>query len=220
MAIYQSRGRDPLLDSETQAALEKRSKELLGFALSAIGVLIAMMVYSYSPNDPSWISATDAPVQNWLGRFGASTIAPVMMIVGKGIWVLPVVLIAWGIRFVGHFGEERAIGRIVYTPMALALASLYAATLTPGVAWLPNFGLGGMLGDTVLGVVLNLLAPIIGSTFAVKLLSLVLGGCTLFLLAFALGLVRRIPSPPAVKNAQPRKSPSLMNGPNSKRPSG
>jgi S-DNA-T family DNA segregation ATPase FtsK/SpoIIIE len=190
MAIYQSRGRDPLLDSETQAALEKRSKELLGFALGAVGVLIAMMIYSYSPNDPSWISATDAPVQNWLGRFGASTAAPVMMIVGKGIWVLPLVLIAWGIRFVGHFGEERALGRIIYTPMALALASLYAATLTPGADWLPNFGLGGMLGDTVLGVVLNLLAPIIGSTFAVKLLSLILCAITLFLLAFALGFTK------------------------------
>ncbi|SEW45759.1 DNA translocase FtsK [Cognatiyoonia koreensis] len=190
MAIYQSRGRDPLLDSETQAALEKRSKELLGFALGVVGVLVAMMVYSYSANDPSWISATDAPVQNWLGRFGASTAAPIMMIVGKGIWVLPVVLIAWGVRFVGHMGEERAIGRIIYTPIALALASLYAATLTPGVAWLPNFGLGGMLGDTVLGVVLNLLAPVIGSTFAIKALSLVLGAFTLFLLAFAVGFTK------------------------------
>ena len=190
MAIYQSRGRDPLLDSETQAALEKRSKELLGFALGVVGVLIAMMVYSYSANDPSWISATDAPVQNWLGRFGASTAAPIMMIVGKGIWVLPIVLVAWAVRFVGHFGEERAIGRIIYTPIALALASLYAATLSPGVAWLPNFGLGGMLGDTVLGVVLNLFAPIIGSTFAVKLLSLILGALTLFLLAFAVGFTK------------------------------
>jgi len=41
MASYQARKRDPLLDSNTQAVIEKRSKELLGFALIAVGVLFA-----------------------------------------------------------------------------------------------------------------------------------------------------------------------------------
>ena len=85
MASYQTRHRDPLLDSETQAVLERRSKELLGIALIVVGVLGAMICFSYSPTDPSWISASDAPVQNWLGVFGAATAAPLMMIVGKGI---------------------------------------------------------------------------------------------------------------------------------------
>jgi S-DNA-T family DNA segregation ATPase FtsK/SpoIIIE len=37
MASYQSRGRDPLLDSTTQAAVEKRGKELFGLLLIAVG---------------------------------------------------------------------------------------------------------------------------------------------------------------------------------------
>ena len=188
MASYQTRQRDPLFDSSTQAALEKRGKELLGLALIALGVLSFVMFATYSHEDPSWISATDAPVQNWLGRFGAATAAPLMMIVGKGIYVLPLVLLAWGLRFVGHWGEERALGRLMHAPMGIAAASLYAATLAPGPGWPPNFGLGGLFGDTVLGLVLTV-APF-SAALGIKLLSLVTGLLMLVLVAFALGFIR------------------------------
>lgn len=157
MASYQARKRDPLLDSNTQAVIEKRSKELLGFALIALGVVLGAMIWSYTPNDPSWISATDAPVQNWLGQSGASGAATLMMIVGKGAWMFPLALAAWGLRFVLHYGHERASSRAVFTPIAVVVASLYAATLVPGANWPPNFGLGGLFGDTVLGVTLQIL---------------------------------------------------------------
>ncbi|WP_370158285.1 DNA translocase FtsK 4TM domain-containing protein, partial [Salipiger bermudensis] len=60
---YQARGRDPLFDSNMQAAIEKRGKELAGLALIALGLMAAAMIGSYTPDDPSWLSATDAPVQ-------------------------------------------------------------------------------------------------------------------------------------------------------------
>ena len=188
MASYQARKRDPLLDSNTQAAIEKRSKELLGFALIGVAVLLAAMMGSYSATDPSWISATDAPVQNWLGQTGASVAATVMMIVGKGFWVAPIALAAWGLRFVFHFGHERAVGRAVFVPMAIAVASLYAATLAPGANWPPNFGLGGLLGDTVLAFILTVIP--FGATFAVKLMSLVMGAAMLLVTGYALGLIK------------------------------
>jgi S-DNA-T family DNA segregation ATPase FtsK/SpoIIIE len=189
MASYQARKRDPLLDSNTQAAIEKRSKELLGFVMIGLGVVFAAMIWSYSPNDPSWISATDAPVQNWLGQSGASAAATLMMIVGKGAWMVPLVLIAWGLRFALHYGHERAMGRAVFTPIAVVVASLYAATLVPGANWPPNFGLGGLFGDTVLGVTLQILIPL-GAPFALKLLSLVLALCLVVITAFTLGFVK------------------------------
>ncbi|MFO8126695.1 DNA translocase FtsK 4TM domain-containing protein, partial [Yoonia sp.] len=188
MASYQSRRRDPLLDSTTQAAIEKRTKELLGLGLILVGLLIAVMVGSYSPNDPSWISATDAPVQNWLGHFGASAAAPLMMVIGLGVWVMPLALVMWGVRFVMHHGQERAIGRLVFVPVAIILASVHAATLTPGTDWPANFGLGGLFGDTVLGVILTI-APV-GAIFGVKLLSFLTGVALLALIAFILGFTR------------------------------
>ncbi|SEN15880.1 DNA translocase FtsK [Loktanella fryxellensis] len=188
MASYQTRHRDPLLDSETQAALERRSKELLGIALIVVGLIAAMVFFSYSPTDPSWISASDAPVQNWLGLFGAATAAPLMMIVGKGIWALPLVLIGWGARYVLHRGSERALGRVVYVPVVIAVASLYAASVPRGDDWPASFGMGGLFGDTLLGQALLILP--LGPVVGVKLLSLLLGAATVALMAFALGFTR------------------------------
>ncbi|MEN9012887.1 MAG: DNA translocase FtsK [Yoonia sp.] len=188
MASYQSRGRDPLLDSNTQAAIEKRGKELFGIALIIFGVLMAMMVGSYTADDPSWISATDAPVQNWLGRFGASTAAPLIMVAGTGIYAMPLILLTWGVRFAGHWSEERAAGRLIFAPIAVAMASIYAVTLSPAATWPPNFGMGGMFGDTVLAIVLTVLP--FGAGFAVKLFSFVTFIALLALMSFVLGFTR------------------------------
>lgn len=188
MASYQSRGRDPLLDSTTQAAIEKRGRELFGFLLIAVGVLMVIMLGSYTAEDPSWISATDAPVQNWLGRFGASAAAPMIMVVGVGIWALPAILLAWGLRFASHHGEERAAGRLIFAPIAIAMAAIYAVTLSPSADWPPNFGMGGMFGDTVLAVVLTMLP--FGAGLAVKLFSLVTFVVLLGLMACVLGFTR------------------------------
>ena len=188
MASYQSRGRDPLLDSTTQAAIEKRGRELFGVLLIVVGVLMVIMLGSYTAEDPSWISATDAPVQNWLGRFGASAAAPMIMVVGVGIWALPAILLAWGLRFASHYGEERAAGRLIFAPIAIAMAAIYAVTLSPSADWPPNFGMGGMFGDTVLAVVLTMLP--FGAGLAVKLFSLVTFVVLFGLMACVLGFTR------------------------------
>ena len=188
MASYQSRVRDPLLDSTTQAAIEKRGRELFGVLLIVVGVLMVIMLGSYTAEDPSWISATDAPVQNWLGRFGASAAAPMIMVVGVGIWALPAILLAWGLRFASHYGEERAAGRLIFAPIAIAMAAIYSVTLSPSADWPPNFGMGGMFGDTVLAVVLTMLP--FGAGLAVKLFSLVTFVVLLGLMACVLGFTR------------------------------
>tara|TARA_R110002094_G_scaffold35800_4_gene48243 strand:- start:796 stop:3660 length:2865 start_codon:yes stop_codon:yes gene_type:complete len=187
---YQTRGRDPLLDSKTAEAIEKRGKELLGLALIGLGVMAAMMIGSYTPDDPNFLVSTDAAVQNWLGRIGASIAAPLFMIGGWGAWSIAVVLLVWGVRFALHRGQERAVGRLIFAPIAVALCSIYAATLTPNAEWLQthNFGLGGLFGDFVMGFLLTLLP--IGSTFTVKLMSLIMGVSIVLLGAFVLGFTK------------------------------
>ena len=187
---YQTRQREPLLDSNTAEAIEKRGKELLGIALVVLGVMSAMMIGSYTPDDPNWMLATDAPAQNWLGRMGASLAALLFMIVGWGAWGLAVVLLVWGVRFALHRGQERAMGRLIFAPIAVALGAIYAATLTPGTEWLQthSFGLGGLFGDTIMGVILTVLP--IGSTFTVKLMSFLMGIGILALGAFVLGFTK------------------------------
>ena len=185
MASYQTRQRDPLLDSSTQAAIEKRGRELIGIGLFVAGLMVSMMLWSYAPDDPNFMSATDAPVQNWLGRPGASFAAAFFMIVGYASWALPIVLMAWGLRFTLHYGQERALGRVIFAPIAIAVTAIYAATLNTGAGWDESFGLGGHFGDMVLSILLTI-SPF-GATFSVKLMSFVMGLGVLVLMAFALG---------------------------------
>jgi DNA segregation ATPase FtsK/SpoIIIE, S-DNA-T family len=188
MASYQARQRDPLLDQNVSAMLERRGRELLGVGLVITGLIFWMMLGSYSPEDPGWMVATDEAAQNMMGRFGASVASTLIIIAGKGAWLIPLILVAWGIRFILHRGSDRALGRIVFAVIAVALASIYAATLVPGTDWPHSFGLGGLFGDTILGAMLGLIPVQAG--IGLKLLSLIVGisllGMTLFVTGFSL----------------------------------
>ena len=157
MAYNQTHQQQTLFGPHVHAALEKRGVELLGLALVAASALLAMVIMSYSPEDPSWLSASDAPVQNMLGVPGATMAAPSMLILGWSCWTIATLAAAWGIRCLLHKGAERAFGRLIFAPIMIALASVYAASLIPVGSWSHSFGMGGLFGDTVLR---NLLASI------------------------------------------------------------
>ena len=157
MAYHQTQERSPFLDRNLRISLERRGIELLGLGLIFLGVLIGTMISSYSPEDPSWLSATDSPVQNILGVTGASIAAPVMLILGWASWCFAALSIAWGVRCFMHKGGERALWRLIFSPFAIALLSLYCASLLPPLLWTHSFGMGGLLGDTFLKQLLTLL---------------------------------------------------------------
>ncbi|TCP61598.1 S-DNA-T family DNA segregation ATPase FtsK/SpoIIIE [Rhodovulum bhavnagarense] len=188
MASYQIKDREPLLDATMQEAIERRGKELLGFTLLGIALVLAMILGSYVPDDPSWLSATDAPAQNLLGHFGASLAAPLFIVVGWGAWGLVLVPAAWGVRLVGHWGEERLFSRMIFAPIAVALAAVYASTHVPPASWTHSFGMGGLFGDTVLGALLNL-APV-DTVLGLRLLAGLVWLATLAMMLFVLGLDR------------------------------
>ena len=170
MASFQARQREPLLDQGTQAMLERRGRELLGLVLALVALGFAMMLWTYSPEDPGWMVATEEPAQNIFGRFGAALASTLIILIGKGAWTIPMIFAAWGARFIAHRGGERALGRVVFAVLAVAFAAVHCATLVPGDLWTHTFGLGGLFGDTVLG---SLIGVIPGSAgFGLKLLSL------------------------------------------------
>ena len=184
---YQTRGREPLLDSTVAQALGKRGKELIGLVLLGFAVAAAATIWSYAPTDPSWMAATDGPVQNLLGVTGASVAAPLYMIIGLGAWGLVALPLVWGGRLVAHMGGERAPGRLIFAPVWVAILSLYCATLAPSESWAAHhsFGLGGLFGDTVLGTLLGVLPVEPG--LGLRLSALGLGALVLVTGAFVLG---------------------------------
>lgn len=187
---FQTRSRDPLLDSEMQAAVEKRGKELFGLLLVGFGMAVAAMIGSYTPDDPNWYVSTDAPARNLLGDLGASIAHILYLGLGFGSWAIAVTPVVWGLRFVLHRGEERAIPWMLISLLMPIVLAVYVSTLPPGALWSENHnsGLGGLLGDFFLAMMLLLLpiTPVLG----VKLLSLTLAVILVALSAFTLGFTR------------------------------
>ncbi len=185
MASYQARQRDPLLDQGTQAMLERRGRELLGLVLLLVAFGFTLMLWSYSPEDPGWMVATEEPAQNIFGRFGAALASTLIILIGKGAWTIPLIFGAWGARFMLHQGGERSIGRVVFAVIAVAFAAVHCATLVPGDSWTHTFGLGGLFGDTVTG---SLIGVIPGSAgFGLKFLSLLTFAGLIVMMLFVTG---------------------------------
>ena len=155
MAYNSVRERDPLIDKETQRALERRLTELLGIVMIGCAALFSILIFTYSATDPGPLSASDLPVQNLLGNTGAAIASPLILVIGWGSWSLAPILLIWGFRFLLHIGSERAFGRLIFVPIAIALSSVYAASIVPIKAWAHSFGMGGLFGDTIVGSLLS-----------------------------------------------------------------
>ena len=160
----------------------------MGIVLFILGCAVAAMLVSYTPEDPSWMSATDAAVQNWMGRLGAALAAPLFMIVGWGSWGIAVGLAGWGMRFAFHIGEDRVIPRAIFAPIWIAFGAIYASTLLPVAGWTHSFGMGGLFGDTVLATALTILP--LGEGFWLKLISGAMGFGIVAMGAFVLGFTK------------------------------
>ncbi|OYU17166.1 MAG: cell division protein FtsK, partial [Rhodobacteraceae bacterium PARR1] len=185
MASYQARQRDPLLDQNMQAMLERRGRELVGLVLIAIALAFVAMLWTYSPDDPGWMVATEEPARNAFGRFGAAVSSTLFIIAGAGSWGIPLVLGVWGLRYVTHRGADRVLSRMVFAVIAVAMLSVFFATLTPATASGAEPGWGGLFGDTVLGTIVGVVPGSPG--FGLRLASILVGAGSLVMLFFVTG---------------------------------
>ncbi|MBM2575302.1 DNA translocase FtsK [Jannaschia sp. Os4] len=185
---YQVRSRNPLLDEATQVNIARRGREGVGVLLLFAALLVALMVGTHHPADPSWFASTDMPPRNWLGTLGASISGPLLTIVGVGAWGLVIGTAAWGVRFVTHRGSDRAVARGLLVPAWALAISAFASCLVPGDGWPHDFGLGGLFGETVVGAVLTAMPT--PAALTLKLLTFVLLGLAGWTGFLALGLDR------------------------------
>ena len=198
-ARTKAKRRAPLMESDTEAALRRRGTELVGLILIALAALAAAMLWTYSPDDPSLFSATDAAPVNALGLVGASLADPLHRALGWAAYGIAAALAVWGLRFLLHAGEARAVGRSITLPVALLVAAAFAATHVPPDGWRQDYGLGGLLGDARLGALISV-SPL-DLTATLRLASLLLAAAFAASAGYALGVTwaeaARLPALPA-----------------------
>jgi S-DNA-T family DNA segregation ATPase FtsK/SpoIIIE len=164
------------------ASLNRRLKEGAFLLLLAIGVYFLMALFSYSPDDPSWVfESAKRHADNAGGVAGAWAASVLFMLFGKVAYVFPL-MIAWGgwLMFRERDDETHSIYLRVARWVGFVLIVLTATSLAAlhfgAAAELPE-GPGGIVGSMIGGsgkAVLN------SNGASLLLLSLLLVGFTLF----------------------------------------
>jgi S-DNA-T family DNA segregation ATPase FtsK/SpoIIIE len=122
--------RPPLLSPAARAFVAARAKEMAGFALGCVGILLFVVLGSYDPADPSWNTATTAKAHNLLGLPGAYLADVLRQPLGHAAWLLAIVPLAWGWRL----GNQKSIRHPALRLMLALWGVLLGATAFAGYA--------------------------------------------------------------------------------------
>jgi S-DNA-T family DNA segregation ATPase FtsK/SpoIIIE len=142
--------RTPILPSGVSIFFRRRLIELWGLALTIAGFAVLLTLFSYNPADPSLNAAAAGPIQNWLGTSGAWAADVMMQTMGLAAFIVPPVLIVWGLRTGTHRGIGYLWLRITILPIAVLLGAVALAGFDTAPAWPLKAGYGGLGGDTLL----------------------------------------------------------------------
>jgi DNA segregation ATPase FtsK/SpoIIIE, S-DNA-T family len=149
------------LSGQLGAILQRRLRELGGIALISLAMIAALVLATWSVDDPSLSHATDSPVHNLLGRPGAIAADLMMQLLGLGSLALLLPIAVWGYRLLGHRPLRHERLRVLLWLLGAVLAAAFASCLPRGIRWPLPCGLGGVVGDAML----RLPAALFGTPF-------------------------------------------------------
>ncbi|HUD50429.1 MAG TPA: DNA translocase FtsK 4TM domain-containing protein, partial [Parvibaculum sp.] len=170
--------------------LGRRFEEVAGAALVALGLFGLLALVSWSRHDPSLNNATGLAPQNWMGMPGAYISDILLQTLGLGALVLLIPPIAWGLRLARHDMPPRLVLRVAAWLLATLFAAAFLGTLPLLAIWAlaPGLGFGGVLGDALSSLGLQLFAPFIGNGLSYAVTALVTAPVTGFLALYAADL--------------------------------
>ncbi|MGL4812258.1 MAG: DNA translocase FtsK, partial [Beijerinckiaceae bacterium] len=140
----------------------RRMAETVGIALLAATAAFAAALTTWSVQDPSLNFATQAPVRNILGSPGAIIADLAMQLVGLGVIAFLLPLAIWGVRLLAARALPGVRWRIISWAIGVIAASAMLSAIPKADRWPLPGGLGGAVGDLVLGAgrsVLGGIAP-------------------------------------------------------------
>ena len=178
----------PLLPGELEGRIAALAARLGGAALILLAAAGWLSLATWSAADPSLTHTTSAAVRNWLGPLGAIAADLVLQTLG---FVAILAFLAPASIGLQLLADRRAMpARASFFPLALlTLAGAFSALPAPA-SWPLNHGLGGIVGDAVLGFGTGVLA-IVNPARAHLVAGLVLFSAGMCLLSAGLGMATR-----------------------------
>ena len=140
----------PFLPPTIVAAMKRTLWAVAGLAIVAVALAAVTALLTYHPGDPSWNTATDANVRNWLGEPGAVFADAMLQALGLAAAVPVLAVGAWGVRVM----RAELVPWLWLRTMVLPSSALLIAVGLPGIGqpqgWVLPSGLGGFSGRILL----------------------------------------------------------------------
>lgn len=152
-----------------EAPKNTRQNEIIAIALCALGLLLALCLLSYKPNDPSWASAGQAETHNLVGAVGAWVAAALFQAVGLAAYLLPLLLLAAAWRRFRTRRIRAPLSRVIGLVTLVLAASALLALSSIGPLMDKSFRPGGVAGTLVASVLAGALNTVGASILLVAL---------------------------------------------------
>ncbi|MBL8689605.1 MAG: DNA translocase FtsK 4TM domain-containing protein [Rhodospirillaceae bacterium] len=177
------------LPEGAEVFLKRRTQEFLGTALLLFGLFLVACIVFYVPGDRSFSVAVDRPVAHPLGGLGATVADVLVQGLGASGFMLALVVLVWGARFLIHRPVSRFWLRLTTLPAATLAVSVALSLLPAQLLWpeLPDLRLGGVVGQLIVGRLIAWVPPW-GGLAATSLISAGATALAVPLAAVAFGL--------------------------------
>src|SRR3954467_5243300 len=147
--------------AKTVAPKNTRRNEIIAILLFALGALLALCLFSYKPNDPSWNTATtQGATRNWIGPFGANVATTLFQFIGLAAYLLPLLLLAAAWRRFRTRRIRAPLSRVVGLVTLLLAASALFALFVKGALFDASVPAGGLAGALIARVLVSGLSTV------------------------------------------------------------
>jgi len=177
-----------VLSNQFGAMVRRRLREVGGLALISLAMMAVLALATWSVRDPSLSHATNAPVRNLLGLPGAIAADLMMQLLGLGSLALLLPVAIWGYRLLGHRSLSRERLRVMLWLFGAVLAAAFASSVPRTAHWPLPCGLGGVIGDALLRLPMELFGLPMTGTYRLAA-TVVLGAAAIVAFAGAAGLI-------------------------------
>ena len=163
--------------------------KLLGLITILMAIIIALIMISYDPTDPSFRSSTGSNINNLLGSFGSHIADPLHLSLGISYYIIILILMTWSWRLLFNINKQKILSRIFFIPIPIATSAVFFSTYPPSTDWQFSYGLGGIFGDTILVLILENTS--FELNFTLKMTSLIFGFLSLLLICLLAAISRK-----------------------------
>ena len=131
-----------------------------GIAVLLVTAFVWLSLVSWTTRDPSLTLAVSGPVQNWGGAPGAVIADLLLQMLGFASVVALLAPMFWGVELITARQVMGFRSKVAFFPLSVLVLAGALSAMPTAASWPIEHGYGGILGDFVFGLIVELFAVI------------------------------------------------------------